>query len=55
MRGGAWWGWTSRGILGGPWRDDVAEAGVARTRDALLRAALASARRASGACGIVDL
>ncbi len=55
MRGGAWWGWTSRGILGGPWREDLAEAGVARTRDALLRAALASARRASGACGIVDL
>ena len=51
--GGTWWGWSARGILGGPWRPDLAESGVARTRDALLRAALGAARRASGACGLV--
>ena len=52
--GGTWWGWSARGILGGPWRPEPAESGVARTRDALLRAALAAGRRASGACGLVD-
>jgi hypothetical protein len=51
--GGAWWGWSARGILGGPWRPESAELGVARTRDALLRTAFAAARRASGACGVV--
>lgn len=51
--GGTWWGWSARGILGGPWRPELSEVGVARTRDALLRAALGSARRASGACGLV--
>jgi hypothetical protein len=51
--GGTWWGWSSRGLLGGPWRSEPAELSVARTRDALLRSALAAARRASGACGLV--
>jgi hypothetical protein len=51
--GGTWWGWGSRGLLGGPWRSEPAALGVARTRDALLRSALAAARRASGACGLV--
>jgi hypothetical protein len=38
--GGAWWGWNARAILGGPWRQEPAEAAVARTRDAILRATL---------------
>jgi hypothetical protein len=52
--GGAWWGWSARGILPGPWRPEPAGLAVARVRDAVLRAALASARQASGACGVVS-
>jgi hypothetical protein len=52
---GAWWGWSARGILNGPWSPESAELAVARTRDAMLRAALGAARRASGACGVVTL
>jgi hypothetical protein len=51
---GAWWGWNARGILGAPWRPESADLGVARTRDAMLRAAMAAARRASGACALVS-
>jgi hypothetical protein len=51
--GGAWWGWNARGLLGGPWNPESAEASVARVRDALLRGAMADARRASGGCGVM--
>jgi hypothetical protein len=51
--GGAWWGWSARGLLGGPWSSEPAEASVGRVRDALMRSALADARRASGGCGVL--
>ena len=52
--GGAWWGWSTRGLLGGPWSRASAEASVARVRDAILRVAMAEARRASGSCGVLS-
>lgn len=52
--GNAWWGWSARGLLGGPWSPESAEATVARMRDAILRGAMADARRASGGCGVVS-
>jgi hypothetical protein len=33
------WSWEARATLGGPWSPAVADSAVARTRDALLRAA----------------
>lgn len=51
---GAWWGWSTRGLLGGPWSPESAEASVARVRDAILRAAMADSRRASGGCSVLS-
>jgi hypothetical protein len=52
--GGPYWGWTARALLGGPWQPEPAGASVARVRDALLRAALGTARRAAGLCALAS-
>jgi hypothetical protein len=53
--GGAFWGWTARSALGGPWNPDAAESVVGRLRDSILRAGLAEARRAAGPCGVTPV
>lgn len=50
--GGAFWGWTARAMIGGPWQPEASEAAVARVRDAILRAAMGEARRAGGLCAV---